>query len=71
MRPCLDSSFVFSEKEGGKSSKHSTPIKEATFEVKGKGDSPDGPAVRISMAQFHRTHSGYELVVWIDGKDKE
>jgi hypothetical protein len=72
IRSCLDSNYVYSEKQGGKPSRRSTPIKEATFEVKGKGGSPDGPAVRISMSQFHRTsRSGYELTIWVDAKDKE
>jgi hypothetical protein len=72
IRSCLDSSFIYAEKQGGKSTRLSTPIKEASFEVKGKGDSPDGPAVRVSMEQFHRTtRSGYELTIWIDGIDKE
>jgi hypothetical protein len=72
IRSCLDRSFVYEEKQGGKASRMSTPVKEATFEVKGKGGSPDGPAVRVSLTQFHRaTRSGYELTVWVDGKDKE
>ena len=72
IRSCLDTNFVYSEKQGGKPSRRSTPMKEATFEVKGRGDSPDGPAVRVSMSQFHRTsRSGYELTIWVDAKDKE
>ena len=71
MRSCLDSEFVFAEQQCGKASSRSTPIKEATFEIKGKADGPDGPAVRVSLTQFHRTHSGYELTVWVDAKDKE
>jgi hypothetical protein len=72
IRSCLDATFVFSEEHGGKPSRLSTPIKETTFEVKGEGDSPNGPAVRIKMSQFHRTRtSGYELTLWVDAKDKE
>jgi len=72
IRSCLDSSFVFSEEQGGKAGRLSTPIREASFEVKGKGENPDGPRVRVSLIQLHSTrHSGYEVTVWIDGIDKE
>jgi hypothetical protein len=72
IRSCLDGRFVFTETQGGKSTRRSTPIREASFEVKGKGDSPDGPAVRISLANFHHTtRSGFEVTLWVDAKDKE
>jgi hypothetical protein len=72
LKSCLDKTFVFSEKHGGKSTKLTTPIKEATFERKGKELAPDGPAVRIELSQYHGSRrSEYELTVWIDGKERE
>lgn len=72
LRTCLDRSFVFSETNGGKVTRLSTPIKEATFEVKGKDLDPDGPAVRIEFSQFHGTHrTEYEITIWVDAKGKE
>lgn len=69
---CLDKTFVFSEKHGGKSTRLGTPIKEATFERKAQGSASDGPAVRVSLSQYHSSRtSHYELTVWIDGKDPE
>jgi hypothetical protein len=72
IRSCLDQRFVLEEKEGGKPTRRSTPIKEASFEVKSTDEGPDGPAVRISLEQFHRsTRTGYEVTLWVDAKDKE
>jgi hypothetical protein len=72
MRSCLDQRFVFKESQRGKPTRRSTPIKEASFEVKGTDDGPDGPAVRISLQQFHRTtRAGYDVTLWVDAKDKE
>jgi hypothetical protein len=72
LRACLDHSFVYEETRGGKETKLSTPIKEATFEVKAKDDGPDGPAVRVTFDQFHGTHrTEYELTVWVDARGKE
>jgi hypothetical protein len=72
LRSCLDQNFVYSETHGGKATRLSTPIKEATFEVKAKDDGPDGPAVRIVFDQFHGTHTTeYEIEIWVDAKGKE
>jgi hypothetical protein len=72
IRSCLDSSFVYSEQQGGKSTRRATPVREATFEIKGKGDDPDGPAVRLTLEQIHTARrSGYELTIWIDARQKE
>jgi hypothetical protein len=72
IRSCLSRDFVYSERQGGKSTHRSTPIKEATFEIKGKGSAPDGPAVRITLAQIHTSRrSGYELTIWVDARDRE
>jgi hypothetical protein len=72
LRSCLDLSFVFEETRGGKATRLSTPIKEASFEVKAKDDGPDGPRVRITLSQWHSSRrSEYELDIWIDAKDKE
>jgi hypothetical protein len=72
MKACLDSRFVFSERQGGKASRRTTPISEATFEIKGRNDGPDGPSVRVNIQEFHRsTRSGYEVLLWVDGVEKE
>jgi hypothetical protein len=72
LRACLSSSFIYSETQGGKPTRLTTPIKEASFEVKAKNDGPDGPAVRITLDQFHGKHvTEYEITIWIDAKGKE
>lgn len=73
LRSCLDSHFVFEESHGGKETRLSTPIKEAAFEVKSKDDGgPDGPAVRITLHQYHSARrTEYELEIWIDAKEKD
>jgi hypothetical protein len=72
IRSCLSRDFVYSEQQGGKSTHRSTPIKEATFEIKGKDSAPDGPAVRVSLAQIHTARrSGYEVTIWVDARDRE
>jgi hypothetical protein len=72
LRTCLDRSFVYEETHGGKETRLSTPIKEATFEIKAKDEGPDGPAVRITFDQYHSTHrTEYEITIWVDAKGKE
>jgi hypothetical protein len=72
VRSCLDRSFIYAETRGGKTTKLSTPIKEASFEVKAKDDGPDGPAVRIEFDQFHGKYkTEYELTIWVDAKGKD
>jgi hypothetical protein len=72
LRSCLDQKFVYQETRGGKATRLSTPIKEATFEVKSKNDGPDGPAVRITLEQYHSTRrTEYEITIWVDAKEKE
>lgn len=72
LRACLDRSFVFEETHGGKATRLSTPIKEASFEVKGKDEEPDGPTVRIDLDQWHSTRrTDYEITIWVDAKEKE
>lgn len=72
LRSCLDQSFVFEESHGGKNSKLSTDIKEASFEVKSKDEGSDGPAVRLTLSQWHSSRkTEYELEIWIDAKGND
>lgn len=72
VRSCLDRTFVLNEEQGGKPTRLSTPITEASFEKKATGTGPDGPTIRVSLGQWHSAkRSAYELVIWIDARDKE
>jgi hypothetical protein len=72
LRSCLDQNFVFAESRGGKVTRLTTPIKEASFEVKSKDEGSDGPGVRVELDQYHSTRrTEYELTIWIDAKGKD
>jgi len=72
LRSCLDRSFELSERNGGKAFKSFTSVQEARFEKKSQGESTDGPSVRLSLLELHsRRHSGYELSLWVDAKERE